>query len=214
MTTTDHQRRHWDRMSHVLNITNRLFPHDRLARTATRALRLQPGQTVLDIGCGTGPNFPALHDALGPAGKIIAIDHSPGMLAKAHQRIQRHGWTNIELHQADISRENLGTARADAAIAAYAFSAMPDIPAATRNVHTALTPGGALFTYDIRQPDNAGAPLRLTYRLFTRTAGGDVLTALHDTFDTVTHIHRDGTETPPPDNPWHLMALARRHSST
>lgn len=49
-------------------------------------LRLGPGDTVLDVGCGTGLNFPLLRRAVGASGVIIGVDASPSMLARARRR--------------------------------------------------------------------------------------------------------------------------------
>jgi ubiquinone/menaquinone biosynthesis C-methylase UbiE len=50
------------------------------------------GSVVLDVGCGTGLNFVGLEKAIGPRGRLIGIDLSSDMLARAHERVQRHGW--------------------------------------------------------------------------------------------------------------------------
>ena len=60
-------------------------------------LRLRRADTVLDIGCGSGLNFPALHARVGPHGRIIGIDDSPRLLALARSEAQRRGWNNITL---------------------------------------------------------------------------------------------------------------------
>jgi len=64
---------------------------------AVRALDLQRGDTVVDIGCGTGLNFPLLQEAIGPEGRIIGVDLSDAMLAQAHRRAVENDWQNVEL---------------------------------------------------------------------------------------------------------------------
>jgi len=64
---------------------------------AIDALQLQPGQTVLDIACGTGATLLELSGRVGLQGKVIGIDHSPDMAAVARQRISASGAQNIEL---------------------------------------------------------------------------------------------------------------------
>ena len=59
---------------------------DGIRRRAIAALRLQPGEIILDAGCGTGWCLPALADAVGPGGTVIAFDPSPEMLARARRR--------------------------------------------------------------------------------------------------------------------------------
>jgi len=62
---------------------------------AVAALNLQPGMTVIDLGCGTGLNHPYLAKALGGEGRIIGLDASSGMLAEAQKRADRDGYREI-----------------------------------------------------------------------------------------------------------------------
>jgi ubiquinone/menaquinone biosynthesis C-methylase UbiE len=59
---------------------------DAIRERAIAALMLQPGDTVLDVGCGTGWAIPRLADAVGAGGRIIAFDPSEEMLALARRR--------------------------------------------------------------------------------------------------------------------------------
>ena len=65
-------------------------------KMAVRALDLKRGDTVVEIGCGTGLNFPLFRAAVGPKGKIVGVDLSPEMLAVAGERIKRNNWKNFE----------------------------------------------------------------------------------------------------------------------
>jgi ubiquinone/menaquinone biosynthesis C-methylase UbiE len=56
-------------------------------RRAVDALRLRPGEAVLDVGCGTGLNFPLLRDAVGARGRLVGIEQSPEMLERAGERL-------------------------------------------------------------------------------------------------------------------------------
>jgi demethylmenaquinone methyltransferase/2-methoxy-6-polyprenyl-1,4-benzoquinol methylase len=64
---------------------------------AVERLGLRPGETVIDLGCGTGLSLPLLAPAVGEQGRVIALDASPDMLAIARQRVEAGGWKNIEL---------------------------------------------------------------------------------------------------------------------
>ena len=66
-------------------------------------MALQPGHRVLEIGCGTGRNFPFLRDAVGPSGQIYGVDLSAGMLAKAQELCTQQQWSNVELTQGDAA---------------------------------------------------------------------------------------------------------------
>ena len=73
-------------------------------RDATvRRLELTPGAVVLDIWCGTGLNFAALEDQIGPRGRVIGIDVSPEMLAEAHARTERRLRTRVREQMAGRS---------------------------------------------------------------------------------------------------------------
>lgn len=61
------------------------------------ALQLRPGQSVLDVGCGTGLSLPTLRAAVGDAGRVYAVDQSPHMLAHAHHRVAAAGWANVHV---------------------------------------------------------------------------------------------------------------------
>ena len=74
----------------------------RFRHRVVEALELRSGETVVDLGCGTGANLPYLVEAVGPTGRVIGVDLSPGMLAQAHERLNETGWQNVELVEADI----------------------------------------------------------------------------------------------------------------
>jgi ubiquinone/menaquinone biosynthesis C-methylase UbiE len=65
-----------------------------IRRRAAEALNIQPGDTVLEIGCGTGRNIKLLSKA---AGKVYGIDVSPKMLKLAEKVKKKHGLSNVEL---------------------------------------------------------------------------------------------------------------------
>lgn len=68
-----------------------------LRRRTIAKLGLQPGETVLDVACGTGLSFPLLHEGVGETGRVIGVELSPDMLALARERCAREGWHNVTL---------------------------------------------------------------------------------------------------------------------
>lgn len=66
-------------------------------RLVMEALKLRPGDTIVEIGCGTGLNFPLLEKGIGEQGRIIGVDISEAMLERAKERVARAGWHNVEL---------------------------------------------------------------------------------------------------------------------
>ena len=122
---------------------------DGYRKRTVEALRLRPGDRVLDLACGTGANFPWLERALGPQGHILGLDLTPAMLSEARERIQKNGWTNVELIQADAANCTF-PAPLDGVICSYAISLMPNFPAIIQRSATALRDGGRMGILDVR----------------------------------------------------------------
>lgn len=127
-------------------------------RLGATGLDLTPGAVVLDVGCGTGLNFPLLQEAVGPAGRVVGLDASAAMLGQAARRGLREGWTNVDLVLADARSVDPATlvARAgrpiDAALATYALSLMPGWRAAWRTMVEATTAEARLAVVDMARP--------------------------------------------------------------
>ncbi len=71
------------------------------ARAVAR-LGLQPGDTVLDVGSGTGLSIPLLEAGVGPQGRVIGVERSPSMMALSRERVHTAGWSNVELIEAEM----------------------------------------------------------------------------------------------------------------
>ena len=107
-------------------------------------LPARPGDTVLDVGCGTGLCIPLLRDKVGPTGTIVGIDASEQMLQLARDRVAAQGWDNVRLIEAPADRAPID-GPADAAL----FCAVHDVlqsRAALRRVFEHLRPGATVAT--------------------------------------------------------------------
>ena len=62
-------------------------------------MNLQPGNSVLEIGCSSGANFSFLHNQIGETGEIMGVDLSPDMIRQAEKRIMIEGWQNISVKE-------------------------------------------------------------------------------------------------------------------
>jgi len=96
-------------------------------------LKIQKGDRVLVIACGTGQSFKWIEEKIGVTGEIIALDYSSKMLKQAQKRINKHHWKNIQLLQMDardLSRKYLLNKNIDQdfdiLIGELAFSVIPD----------------------------------------------------------------------------------------
>ncbi|HEX4307182.1 MAG TPA: methyltransferase domain-containing protein [Solirubrobacterales bacterium] len=123
-----------------------IFPPAR--RKAAAALGLRPGDTVLEIGAGTGRNFPYLVEAVGPTGKVIGVDASEGMLAEAQKLIGRRGWSNVELLHQDATLLRLD-GEVDGVLFSLSYSALPEPRPALARGWERLRPGGRVVVMDM-----------------------------------------------------------------
>lgn len=142
----DRSRRVWDRWSNWYGMSERDFAP--LRQELIDGLGLEAGDRVLDVGCGPGVNLAPLRAAVGDEGHVTAVDYSPEMVAKARERIDDHGWSNVEVDQLDATTGDLGDG-VDAAVATLSLSVMPDVDGAIENVVDAIEPGGQLAVLDV-----------------------------------------------------------------
>ncbi|HWP11756.1 MAG TPA: methyltransferase domain-containing protein [Ramlibacter sp.] len=74
-----------------------LAPFEPIRGEAIAFLGLRRGDTVLDVGCGTGLSFQMLQERIGKGGRIVGIEQCPEMMAKAQDRVREHRWDNVDL---------------------------------------------------------------------------------------------------------------------
>jgi SAM-dependent methyltransferase len=140
------QAEHWDAMA---STWVEIEPH--LERTAQSPgqwvmdrLDLQPGQAVLDLGCGTGPTTVELGRRVGVDGSVLGVDIAAEMLVRARQRATEEGAANVSFLHADVQSYDLGTAAYDRAFSRFGVMFYADPVASFSNVHDSLKPGGLL----------------------------------------------------------------------
>jgi ubiquinone/menaquinone biosynthesis C-methylase UbiE len=148
--------KHYDIVSRLYPVPG--YPQLSQRRKAVGALGLRPGDTVVDMACGTGLNFSLLQQTIGPGGRIIGVDLTDAMLAVAQERIESSGWSNVSLVQADAAEFAYPTG-VDGILSTYAMSHVPEAAEAIAHGATALSRGGRWVVLDLKVPDNV--PRRL-----------------------------------------------------
>ena len=138
------------------DITSRFYPVPGYPQRAQRlwavqALCLRPGDSVVDIACGTGLNFPLIEEVVGPAGRIVGVDLTDAMLVHAQNRIETNGWSNISLVQADAADFDFPT-EVDAILSTYALSQVPECADVIAHGAAALSGGGRWVVLDLKVP--------------------------------------------------------------
>jgi SAM-dependent methyltransferase len=116
--------------------------------------RVQPGETVLDLGSGAGMDSILAASHTGPTGRVIGVDMTPAMIHKAQRNAETLRVTNVEFRQGTLEQLPVDDDRVDVAIANGVFNLCPDKPTVLREVHRVLRPGGRLQMADILLHDN------------------------------------------------------------
>jgi demethylmenaquinone methyltransferase/2-methoxy-6-polyprenyl-1,4-benzoquinol methylase len=140
------------------DMTSRLYPapgypQGGQRRRAVQALRLRPGDTVVDMACGTGLNFSLLEKAVGPEGRIIGVDLTDAMLDQARGRIETNSWSNVSLVQADAAEFDF-PGEIDAILSTYALTQVPECREVIAHGAAALSAGGRWAVLDLKVPDS------------------------------------------------------------
>ena len=125
----------------------------RLQRRAIDELHLSSGDTVIDLGTGTGWNLPYLAEQVGQEGRVIGVDLSEGMLARARRRVDAAALSNVELIRADL-REYEPPATASGVIAAFSLEMVPEHEAVIRQLVSSLGPGARIASVGLREPED------------------------------------------------------------
>lgn len=187
----ERSRRVWNRRSEKYGRDERdLAP---MRETALDYLTLEPGDRVLDVGCGPGVNFERIVEEIGDSGTLVAIDYSPKMVEKARERVAANGWENVEVRQADATADDLGDGF-DAAVAMLSLSVMPDKHRAVANIYRSLDDDGSLVVFDVRAIP--GGPARIVNPVVRRffqwyanwNPDGDVIDSLEEYFEECTVV--------------------------
>lgn len=112
------------------------------------------GAQVVDLACGTGQNWDVLVAAIGDEGHIVGIDGSSGMLARANERIERNGWSNVSTLCSDVAAVDAETLRphvprVDLLVCTLGFTAFPDWESRWADALSWVRPGGKVAILDV-----------------------------------------------------------------
>ena len=125
-------------------------------------LDLRDGDTVLDLGCGSGLNFELIMAEIGTQGILIGVDSSAKMLTRAQEVVDQGGWKNVRLFQLDV--RGLDTAGfealmgadvpVDAILCTLGMSVFPDWRVVFDKTFTLLESGGKYGLMDLFNSDS------------------------------------------------------------
>ena len=159
---------------------------------AVDALRLSPGQRLLDVPCGTGQSLPALCEGVTSEGRVLGLDLSAGMLRQARKRIDREGLPQArverraaqELSPADLTAW-LGQVQVDRLHIFLGMSVFEDMEGTFQALWKQLAGGGRVVLVDVHNPSPGlqGHMVNLLARADIRRRFWEPLEAVCDGFE-------------------------------
>jgi arsenite methyltransferase len=115
---------------------------------------IEPGQTVLDLGCGAGMDSILAARKVGPSGKVIGVDATEEMIVKAQRNAVSLNLPNVEFHHCDAESLPVASETVDVALSNGVFNLCLDKPKVLREVFRVLRPGGRFFMADMLLEDH------------------------------------------------------------
>lgn len=138
----------------------------------TQFAGIRPGDTVLDLGSGAGNDcFVARHET-GEDGRVIGVDFTPGMIAKAKENAKKLGYQNVEFRQGDIEALPLTSNIVDVVISNCVLNLVPDKRKAFSEVLRVLKPGGHFSISDVVLRGEIPARLKESAEMYAGCVAG------------------------------------------
>lgn len=122
-------------------------------------LKLSAGFYVLDAGCGPGLLTVPIARAVGPKGRVLALDVQEGMIRKAKEKVAEAALTNVDFLVGGLGQGKLPNSWFDRALLVTVLGEIPDRVGALKEIYASLKPGGFLSVTEVL-PDPHYQPLR------------------------------------------------------
>ncbi|MCB0518436.1 MAG: arsenite methyltransferase [Lewinellaceae bacterium] len=115
----------------------------------TEFARIQPGDTVLDLGSGAGNDCFVARAETGASGKVIGVDFTPQMILLARQNTEKLGYNNVEFRQGDIEDLPVSDNSVDVVVSNCVLNLVPDKSRVIGEIMRVLRPGGHFSISDV-----------------------------------------------------------------
>jgi arsenite methyltransferase len=155
----------------------------------TRHAALRPGETVLDLGSGAGNDaFIARHE-VGPEGRVLGVDMTQEMIAKARANAAKLGYRNVEFREGQIERLPVDSGSIDVVISNCVLNLVPDKGRAFAEMFRVLRPGGRFCISDIVATGELPAAVREVAALYVGCVAGAMAEQTYLTLLETTGFH-------------------------
>jgi ubiquinone/menaquinone biosynthesis C-methylase UbiE len=128
------------------------------------ALKIKPGQTVCDMGCGNGYYTMDLARLVGEKGKVLAVDIQPEMLSLLNQRVKQAGIANVEPILGTLIDPKLPEGKVDLILCVDVYHEFSHPEHMLRAMRKSLAPGGRLVLVEFRLED-PDVPIKLLHKM-------------------------------------------------
>lgn len=140
----------------------------------TQFAHIKKGDTVIDLGSGAGNDcFVARHET-GSEGKVIGIDFTPEMIAKARTHAEKLGYNNVEFKEGDIDDMPVGNSVADVVVSNCVLNLVPNKEKVLKEIYRVLKPGGHFSISDIVLVGDLPEALRKDAEMYAGCVAGAI----------------------------------------
>ena len=140
----------------------------------TEFAQIKEGNTVVDLGSGAGNDCFVARQLTGESGRVIGVDFSPSMIAKARENVQKLGFTNIEFIRGDIEELPLPDQTADVVVSNCVLNLVPDKQKAFGETYRILKKGGHFSISDVIIEGSLPADIRESAEMYAGCVSGAI----------------------------------------
>ncbi len=138
----------------------------------TEFAQIKPGDTVLDLGSGAGNDCFVARHATGPDGRVIGVDFTREMIAKARENARKLDFQNVEFRQGDIEALPVSDAMIDVVVSNCVLNLVPNKRQALSEVLRVLKPGGHFSISDVVLVGELPAQLQSAAEMYAGCVSG------------------------------------------